>query len=239
MSPTAVKGAITYDGKEGKDFPEFRTSKVDVAANPTWPSSAKPITELDLDADIAEESRLWRIPGTDQTDFFNYGFDEYTWAQYCLRQQSMSNTISDQKKQDEEMKAMFGGGGAGGGMPTDMPSMSGVPSPEELQFMQMMMSGGQMPGMPGGQQGQQGGPNFGQQGGGFGQNTASPHPQSGQGFQPPQGPAHQGQQGDQGGFPPPNMDGYSPQQLAIMQQQGGMGGQGGGRGRGRRGRGYY
>jgi pre-mRNA 3'-end-processing factor FIP1 len=96
-----------------------------------------------------------------------------------------------------------------------------------------MAGGGQ------GQQNQQGGGNFGQQGrgvGGSNQGSASPHPQAG--FQPPTGPAAQNQQGDQGGFSA-NMEGYSPQQIAIMQQQqGGQGGYGGGR-RGGRGRGRH
>jgi pre-mRNA 3'-end-processing factor FIP1 len=114
---------------------------------------------------------------------------------------------------------------------------SGLNPNDPNAFMQMMMSSG----MPGGGQGptnQQGGGGFGQQGGGFGsgQNSVSPHPQAGQGFQPPSGPAAQIQQSDQSGFPG-NMEGYSAQQMAIM-QQGGMGGQGGGR-RGNRGRGRY
>ena len=113
---------------------------------PVWPANGKPITDVDIDADLAEHSKPWRLPGTDQTDFFNYGFDEYTWAQYCVRQQNMSNTISEQKQADAQMKAMFGsgggnsapggggGGGGGGGMPPGMPpmpGMPGMPSPEE------------------------------------------------------------------------------------------------------------
>ncbi|KAK3051961.1 hypothetical protein LTR09_006915 [Extremus antarcticus] len=257
--PTAIKSTLTHDGKEGKDFPEVRSSKVEVDSIPTWPANGKPITEVDIDADLAEHSKPWRLPGTDQTDFFNYGFDEYTWAQYCIRQQTMAGNISDMKQQDAQMKAMFGGGpggGQGGGPPgmPQMPGMPGMPSPEEMMqqmmqsgmdpsdpnaFMQMMMGGG-MPGGGGGpgQQNQQGGGGFNQQrgpSGGFGgsnPNSVSPHPQGGQGFQPPTGPSAQNQQGDQGGFGG-GMDGYSPQQLAIMQQ-----GQGGGRGRGR-GRGRY
>ena len=139
--PTAVKGTLAHDGKEGKDFPEIRSSKLDVNGTPTWPANGKPITAVDIDADLAENSKPWRLPGTDQTDFFNYGFDEYTWAQYCVRQQSMANTISDQKQQDAQMKAMFGGGGGnaqggGSGMPPGMPpmpSMQGMPSPEESE----------------------------------------------------------------------------------------------------------
>ncbi|KAK5165476.1 uncharacterized protein LTR77_009005 [Saxophila tyrrhenica] len=256
--PTAVRTTLTHDGKEGKDFPEIRSSKVDVSTTPAWPANNKPITELDIDADLAEHSKPWRLPGTDQTDFFNYGFDEYTWAQYCIRQQTMAGNISDMKQQDAQMKAMFGGGPGGpggGGMPggmPGMPGMGGMPSPEEMMqqmmsqgidpsdpnaFMQMMMGGGGGggPGQPNQHQGGGGG-GFGPQRGGFGgsnPNSVSPRPPGGQqGFQPPTGPSAQNQGGDQGGFGG-GMDGYSQQQMAIM--QGGMGGRGRGRGRGR----YY
>lgn len=227
-----TQGAPTHGGKEGKDFPQIRTSKLDLNANPTWPGANKPLTFLDIDADLAENSKPWRLPGTDQTDFFNYGFDEYTWVQYCLKQQDMAGKIKDQKDQDAKMKDMFGGGGGPGGMP----SMPGMP---DMNMMAMMsgMDPSQMASMFGAPPGM-GGPGMGgtpQPGAGFGQQGgASPHPQGQQGFQPPTGPS--GGSG-QGGF---NMDGYSQQQMAIMQeQQGQMGGGGGGRGRGRRGRGFY
>jgi pre-mRNA 3'-end-processing factor FIP1 len=149
--PTAVKGTLTHDGKPGSEFPEVRTSRVDINGIPTWPANGKPITEVDIDADLAESSKPWRLPGTDQTDFFNYGFDEYTWAQYCIRQQSMSDGIADQKAKDAELKAMFGGGAGGGGagMPPGMPAMPGMPgmpSPEEM--MQQMMAQGLNPADP-------------------------------------------------------------------------------------------
>ena len=38
-------------------------------------------TAFDIDID-EEESRPWRLPYTDLTDFFNYGFDEVTWKVY-------------------------------------------------------------------------------------------------------------------------------------------------------------
>jgi pre-mRNA 3'-end-processing factor FIP1 len=245
---TTVRGAPTHHGKEGKDFPQVRTSNVDLNANPNWPGVNKPITLLDIDADLAENSKLWRLPGTDQTDFFNYGFDEYTWTQYCVRQQSMAGTIAQQKDEDMQMKAMLGmgGGDASGGMP-GMPGPAPPGMPGMDQMMQMMSQGmdpskmdmnsfmsmmGGMPGGPGGHTPQPpGGPGYGGQGGYGGQ---SPHPQ-GQ-FQPPSGPG-----GGQGFGQNMSMDGMSPQQIAIMQQeQASMGSQGGGRGRGgRRGRGGY
>ena len=160
-----------------------------------------------------------------------------------------------------QMKAMFGGGGNAPGGPPGMPGMAGMPSPEESKsmsrasvksnflnslpviqqmlaagvdptnqeaFMNFMMNAGGGMGGGQGQQNQQQG--YGQQGGGGFGGSNSPHPHAGHGFQPPQGP---GGQFDQGGFGG-NIEGYSPQQLAIMQQQGGQqGGRGRGRGRGR------
>ena len=248
-APSAVKGSLSHNGKEGKDFPEVRTSQLDIDQIPTW-TNGKPITAVDIDADLAEHTKPWRLPGTDQTDYFNYGFDEYTWTQYCVRQQTMGGTINQLKQDDAQMKAFFGAGGAPGGggggqqqqagpppMPPDMMGMDpqmlaqqmGIP----IEFVQQMMQNGGMPpmggpGMGGPQGGQQG---FNQQGGGFGNdNGASPTPQAGQGFQPPSGP---------GGGQQMSMEGLSAQQMAIFQQEQAQNNQmGGGHrgGRNRRGR---
>ncbi|SMQ54210.1 unnamed protein product [Zymoseptoria tritici ST99CH_3D1] len=252
-APNTIKTTLTHNNKEGKDFPALRHSAVDVNDTPIWPANGKPITSIDIDADLAEHSKPWRLPGTDQTDFFNYGFDEYTWVQYSLRQQAMGNTISGLKAEDAQLKAMFGemggpgsggqgggGGGGGGGMQGMPPGMPGMPTPEQMQEMMAqglvppefaamlgMGGGGGMGQQQGGQFGQQQG-QFGQ-GGGFGGNSASPNPQPGQGFQPPQGPSG-GQQ--QQWMPPQGSENYSPQQLQMLQEQQ-MGGGGGGRGRGR------
>lgn len=137
--PTTVKTTLTHNGKDGSSFPAIQRSTLDVNATPTW-INGKSITAVDIDADLAEHSKPWRLPGTDQTDFFNYGFDEYTWAQYCLKQQTMVEGIKEQKAADAQMKAMFGGGnpnGGGQGMPggmPPMPGMPGMPSPEESKL---------------------------------------------------------------------------------------------------------
>ena len=62
------------------------------------------------------------------TDYFNYGFDEFTWASYCLKQGSLRKEVSDSKKQMEDMQNFLS-------MPSTMPGMPGVP-------------GGAPPGMP-------------------------------------------------------------------------------------------
>jgi pre-mRNA 3'-end-processing factor FIP1 len=42
-------------------------------------------TAFDVDIDALEE-KPWRNPGVDISDFFNYGFTEATWRNYCEKQ---------------------------------------------------------------------------------------------------------------------------------------------------------
>ena len=44
------------------------------------------ILELDLSA-LAEKQ--WRRPGSDISDWFNYGFDELSWEAYCFRRRDL------------------------------------------------------------------------------------------------------------------------------------------------------
>jgi pre-mRNA 3'-end-processing factor FIP1 len=44
------------------------------------------ILELDLSA-LAEKQ--WRRPGSDISDWFNYGFDELSWEAYCYRRRDL------------------------------------------------------------------------------------------------------------------------------------------------------
>jgi pre-mRNA 3'-end-processing factor FIP1 len=124
------------------------------------------------------------------TDYFNYGFDEFTWASYCLKQESLRKEVADSKKQMEDMQnflAMPGAlptlpGQAGGALPPLAPMAGTGDIPPEMQqmlaqmmaqgvdptqmdptmFMQQMMQGGQA--SANGTQGQNfSTPNFGQQ----------------------------------------------------------------------------
>ncbi|XP_070197792.1 pre-mRNA 3'-end-processing factor FIP1-like isoform X2 [Littorina saxatilis] len=47
-----------------------------------------PVYEFDLNSIEAEE-KPWRKPGADITDYFNYGFTEETWQQYCDKQRRL------------------------------------------------------------------------------------------------------------------------------------------------------
>ncbi|KAJ9626132.1 hypothetical protein H2204_010083 [Knufia peltigerae] len=118
--------------RPGIDYPARHTSRLDPNGNPVHPTTNKPILSTDFDVDFpSESSKPWRKPGSDITDYFNYGFDEFTWASYCLKQQTMPKEIKEINQQAEQMKAFVegipgGGGGAGGGMP-GMPPMPGGP----------------------------------------------------------------------------------------------------------------
>lgn len=56
-----------------------------------------PTYDYDLDS-LQAEDKPWRKPGADITDYFNYGFNEDTWQQYCekqrrLRMENQTNKI--------------------------------------------------------------------------------------------------------------------------------------------------
>lgn len=140
----ARAGSQQPNERPGTDYPARHTSKIDVNGNPLHPTTGKPILSTDFDTDFASESsKPWRKPGADITDYFNYGFDEFTWASYCLKQQTMPKEIKEITQQAEQMKAFVEGIPGGGipGMPP-MPSapggdMSQMAMPSESQMQQM------------------------------------------------------------------------------------------------------
>lgn len=221
-------------------------------------------------------------PANTHLDFFNYGFDEFTWTQYCLKQQTMASGINAMKQETKQFEMMLAGGmpptaaapappapgpmgmGAPGGadMPPEMAGammtlmqQRGLSDPTQLDFgdvWQFMQSSGGMPGMPGmpgaGGSGGYGAQSMQHQGsqqafGGqqHGQSSYPHQQQSNQGYGggTPQ-PQNQGQQNfsqHNQAQQQPGFEGYSAQQLAMMQGGGppqGPGGGGRGRGRGRR-----
>lgn len=108
--------------------------------------TGKPILATDMDNDFPTDDKPWRRPGSDISDYFNYGFDEFTWASYVLKQHELRREVGDQKKQLDDMQAfmtmgippMPGGPPPGaGGAPPGMPGMPGMPemSPEIMQGM--------------------------------------------------------------------------------------------------------
>lgn len=157
----------------GADLPGIATSTIDVDAKPIYEPAGKPITQVDIDegraksisqyvyiylnsTDLGENDKPWRRPGTDITDYFNYGFDEFTWALYANKQESLraeynqEKIAANNKKMFEDLNMMMAMGGMPGmpGMPANggaalptMPGMEGIP-PEMQAMMQQMMASG-------------------------------------------------------------------------------------------------
>lgn len=240
------------DSRPGSSYPARHTSTLDpLNGNPVFPVTGKPLLSTDLDTDFGEDDKPWRKPGADITDFFNYGFDEFTWASYCLKKSEMPKEIKEIKDNAEQMKNFLEGMGGfpGGGMPgiPGMPVAAGqppagpvaqggvnTPSGAGAQNGQQNAMAG-MPGMPSEAEMQQMFQAMMAQGVDPGQMDPNQFMQMMMGG---------GQPGGAGGFggqqqPPagPAMGGFGGN--GFDQGGGGFGGGGGGRGRGRRGRGNW
>ncbi|EJP64726.1 Pre-mRNA polyadenylation factor FIP1 [Beauveria bassiana] len=130
-------------------------STVDINANPIYAPVGKPITQVNIDEDLPENEKPWRKPGTDISDYFNYGFDEFTWALYAAKQENVRGEFGadafavNNKKMMEDFNNMMMMGGMGmsgnnnAGAPA-MPAADGMP-PEMQQMMQQMMASGMDP----------------------------------------------------------------------------------------------
>ncbi|KAM3525162.1 hypothetical protein NHJ13051_004119 [Beauveria bassiana] len=130
-------------------------STVDINANPIYAPVGKPITQVNIDEDLPENEKPWRKPGTDISDYFNYGFDEFTWALYAAKQENVRGEFGadafavNNKKMMEDFNnmMMMGGMGMSGNNNTGAPAMpaaDGMP-PEMQQMMQQMMASGMDP----------------------------------------------------------------------------------------------
>ena len=122
-APATKPAAAAAPQKPGSAYPAQHTSTIDVNANPVHPTTGKPLLSTDLDEDFPEDDKPWRRPGSVISDYFNYGFDEFTWASYCLKQQDVRKEVADQKKELEDIQAFMGMPGGG------MPGMPGGPPP--------------------------------------------------------------------------------------------------------------
>ncbi|KAM3540317.1 hypothetical protein ARSEF1564_006787 [Beauveria bassiana] len=130
-------------------------STVDINANPIYAPVGKPITQVNIDEDLPENEKPWRKPGTDISDYFNYGFDEFTWALYAAKQENVRGEFGadafavNNKKMMEDFNNMMMMGGMGmsgnnnAGAPA-MPAADGMP-PEMQQMMQQVMASGMDP----------------------------------------------------------------------------------------------
>ncbi|CAF3128335.1 unnamed protein product [Rotaria sp. Silwood2] len=87
-------------------FPPTRqNSRTTIPSGPVIPTKSQATRAVDLDAQgiingqptyehdlmnaYKDDEKPWKKPGADITDYFNYGFTEETWAQYCDRQRRL------------------------------------------------------------------------------------------------------------------------------------------------------
>jgi pre-mRNA 3'-end-processing factor FIP1 len=93
-----------------------------------------------------EHLKPWRLPGSDPSDYFNYGFDEYHWAMYVMKQNQMREAITEIKTEDATFKQTLASMGMGG-MPSN--GTSGTQANAQSQPQQnAAQSSAAPPGMP-------------------------------------------------------------------------------------------
>lgn len=134
------------------------TSKIDINAKPIYEPAGKSITQVNIDEDLPDNDKPWRRPGTDISDYFNYGFDEFTWALYASKQENLRSEFDQDKiaqsnkKMFEDMNMMMAMGGLPSlpGMPSgtgsatagiSLPGMEGIPAEMQAMMQQMMAQG--------------------------------------------------------------------------------------------------
>ncbi|KAK1759025.1 Fip1 motif-domain-containing protein [Echria macrotheca] len=123
VKPAPVK---REERKSSADQLPASRSKIDVNAIPIHKPTGKPLTQVNIDEDLADHDKPWRKPGTDLSDYFNYGFDEFTWALYAQKQEALRGEYNQDalaqsnKKMMEEMANMMMMSGM-------MPGMAGAP----------------------------------------------------------------------------------------------------------------
>ncbi|ETW86791.1 hypothetical protein HETIRDRAFT_456671 [Heterobasidion irregulare TC 32-1] len=153
------------DGPDPSTLPPVTAPPSHPLINPSIPGTldGRSILEVDI-ANMAEKP--WRRPGSDISDWFNYGFDEISWEAYCFRRREVgdlagvlkANVLNfagmpeDQLTQlPPEIRTMVMAGStammANGGGGQMMPGMNGMMGPGDMSMQGMM--GPMMVGMGG------------------------------------------------------------------------------------------
>lgn len=78
------------DGPDPTTFPPVAAPPSHPVIDPTATGmlEGRPVFEVDMAA-LAEKA--WRRPGSDISDWFNYGFDEISWEAYCYRRRELGD----------------------------------------------------------------------------------------------------------------------------------------------------
>lgn len=86
--PSSEPAAIQDDGVDPSTLPPVTAPPSHPAIDPTATGvfDGRSILEVDL---AAMADKPWRRPGSDISDWFNYGFDEISWEAYCYRRRDL------------------------------------------------------------------------------------------------------------------------------------------------------
>jgi len=86
--PPSTTDTRLDDGPDPSTLPPAPAPPSHPSVNPDLPGilDGRSILEVDLSA-MAEKP--WRRPGSDISDWFNYGFDEISWEAYCYRRRDL------------------------------------------------------------------------------------------------------------------------------------------------------
>ncbi|ORY79913.1 Fip1 motif-domain-containing protein [Protomyces lactucae-debilis] len=121
----------------GRKEPMQKLPNVDIHAIAQL--DGKSILEIDLEA---LEHKPWRQEGADITDYFNYGFDEFTWTAYVNKQKQIRSEYTPDKVMANMLPDPMM-------MMPDPSMMGGFPGAMDPMFMQGMFNGQQdFPGQP-------------------------------------------------------------------------------------------
>lgn len=120
--------------EELKEVKEESKDGVLIDVNAVAEHEGKPITSIDL---ASFKDKPWRAPGADISDYFNYGFDEFSWTAYTSKQDTLRGDYNPQKLMNELIAAKR--------MPPNSQVLSNTPMPM-MSFPGMPGMG--MPGMP-------------------------------------------------------------------------------------------
>ncbi|KAJ7292941.1 hypothetical protein C8J57DRAFT_1267624 [Mycena rebaudengoi] len=86
--PQSEDAPLVDDGVDPTTLPPAPAppSHPDIDPNAMGMVDGRPIIDVDLSS-LAEKQ--WRRPGSDISDWFNYGFDELSWEAYCYRRRDL------------------------------------------------------------------------------------------------------------------------------------------------------
>jgi pre-mRNA 3'-end-processing factor FIP1 len=78
------------DGIDLSNLPPVTAPPSHPAIDPTATGmlEGRPVFEVDM---AALADKAWRRPGSDISDWFNYGFDEISWEAYCYRRRELGD----------------------------------------------------------------------------------------------------------------------------------------------------